>query len=116
MQVFSRALSLIGFKASQGPVEIRPNYQALMEDALRRVRVAELQIKEATAVEDLDIGRSALLAAWAEVQQLIRTAKRDRGISLRPVAETEEMHRKLRDYMYHPADSAPRRKTAGDGK
>lgn len=111
MQMLYRALDLIGFKTSQGPLEVRPNYQLLMEDALRRVRLAELQIREATTLEDLDIGRSSLLAAWAEVQQMVRSAKRERGITLRPVSETEEMHRKLRDFMNHRSESAVRRRT-----
>lgn len=116
MHVFSRALELIGFRAPLGSVELHASYQLLMEDALRRVRLAELQIREATTVEDLDIGRSSLLAAWAEVQQLVRTAKRDRGIALRPVSETEEMHRKLRDYMNHRTETPHRKKASGSGK
>jgi len=100
MEIINRTLDLFRPRTIRAPetTEAR-DYKSMMEDALRRIRLSELQIKEASTVEDLDIGRSTLLQAWAEVQQLVRTAKRDRGISVRPVAETEEMHRKLRDFM-----------------
>jgi hypothetical protein len=102
MEIIARTLDLFRPRTNRAPATVEEgDYRALMEDALRRIRLSELQIKEATTVEDLDIGRSTLLQAWAEVQQLVRTAKRDRGISVRPVAETEEMHRKLRDFMNH---------------
>lgn len=116
MDVLARALGFIGFRPVYRPAQIRPNYELLMEDALRRVRVSELQIKEATTIEDLDIGRSSLLAAWAEVQQLVRTVKRERGISVRPVSETEEMHRKLRDYMNQRTNTPPRRRAPITGE
>lgn len=102
VEMFSRARDLFRIRSQQEPSEVRPNYQALMEDALRRVRIAELQIREATTVEDLDIGRSQMMAAWAEVQQLIRTAKREQGIAVRPVSETEELYRNLREHMKRP--------------
>lgn len=82
-----------------------PSYHSMMRDALQRVAMAELQIKEAKTIEELDVGRSAMAAAWAEVQQLVRTAKRDRGIAVRPVAETEELHRQMRDHMNHRGDA-----------
>lgn len=111
MQLLSRALDLIGWKGAPESVELHPNYNALMQSALHRVRLAELQIKEATTIEDLDVGRSGLHAAWAEVQQLIRTAKRDRGIPVRSVAETEEMHRRMRDFMNHRTEGAMRKRS-----
>jgi len=105
MEILGRTLDLFRPRTKRAPETAEAgDYRAMMDDALRRIRLSELQIKEAATVEDLDIGRSTLLQAWAEVQQLVRTAKRDRGISVRPVAETEEMHRKLRDYMNHRLD------------
>lgn len=115
MQMILRALDLLGLGGNKGSLELSPNYRLLMEDALRRVRLAELQIREATTVEDLDIGRSGLIAAWAEVQQLVRTAKRERGIPLRPVAETEELHRRMRDFMHNRSEGASRRRTGTKG-
>lgn len=112
MDILYRALDAMGLRSQPGPTELRPNYPLLMKDALHRVRLAELQIREATTLEDLDIGRSSLLAAWAEVQQLVRTAKRERGIAVRPVAETEELHRNLRDRMNHRPENGVKRRSA----
>lgn len=111
MQLLNRALGLLGMQAAQSSPALVPDYRTLMNDALRRVRLAELQIKEATTIEDLDIGRSGLNAAWAEVQLLVRLAKRDQGIEMRSVAESEEIHRRLLDYMNHRARGEARRRT-----
>ncbi|HEY3364439.1 MAG TPA: hypothetical protein VGK74_05250 [Symbiobacteriaceae bacterium] len=112
MHVIQRALSRLGF----GPVEqkeYRPDYQHLMQSALLRVRTAELCIQEARSLEELDTARASMAAAWAEVQQLVRMAKRDRGIAVKPISETEEMHRNLRDFLNHrtPGDKPGHRKT-----
>ena len=105
MQVFRRALGALGFqKETEEIPKDRPDYQHMMRDALSRIRMAELQIQEATSLEELDLGRSSLLAGWAEVQQLVRTAKRERGITLRPISETEELHRNMRDFLNHRQD------------
>jgi len=103
MQVLRRALGALGFTnhTASDPVRDKPDYQILMHEALRRIRMAELQIQEATSLEELDLGRSALLSGWAEVQQLVRTAKREKGISVRPIAEIEERHRNMRDFLNH---------------
>ena len=100
MQVIQRALARLGFGPAETK-EYRPDYQYLMQSALSRVRTAELCIQEARSLEELDTARAAMAAAWAEVQQLVRTAKRDRGIAVKPISETEEMHRNLRDFMNH---------------
>lgn len=95
--------------------ERRPSDQELMQDVLRRIRTAEVQIQEATSLEELDIARTTLQSAQAELQQLVRKVKRDRGITLRPIAETEELHRNLRDYLNHRSDTLrlPKRKRTG---
>ncbi|HWI66043.1 MAG TPA: hypothetical protein VNT75_29795 [Symbiobacteriaceae bacterium] len=115
MQVFRRALGALGMgkPAPETPGD-RNNYQQMMRETLVRIRLAELQIQEATSLEELDLGRSALLAGWAEVQQLIRTAKREKGITLRPISETEELHRNMRDFLNHRQDpNAAARKRTG---
>lgn len=114
MSVLNRALGALGIKPSQAELA-RPDYQEMMRKALSRIRMAELQIQEATSLEELDIGRSSLQAGWAEVQQLVRTAKRDRGITVRPIAETEELHRNMRDYLNHriEGDRNPARRRTG---
>lgn len=75
---------------------LSPHYER-MQAALARLRNAELQIAQATTIEDLDIGRTALAQATAEVQHVIRMAKRERGIPLRSTEETEAIHRALLD-------------------
>lgn len=112
-----RALGWVGYKEAREETIEHLSHAHMMAVTLQRMRLAELQIKEATTLEDLDIGRSALLACQAEIQQLIRAAKRERGITLRPIAETEEMHRNLRDFLNHrgEADRQLRRRT-GTGR
>jgi len=104
VSLVERALGAIRLR---GESEAHPPYEEMMDDALRRVRLAELQIREARSVEELDIGRSTLQAAWADVQAIVRTAKRDRGVPLRSIEETETLFRKMRDHFHH-------RKAAGD--
>lgn len=108
-----RALGWIGYKEARAETHEEPSHAQIMAATLQRMRLAELQIREATTLEDLDIGRSALLACQAEIQQLIRSAKRERGMTLRPIAETEEMHRNLKDFLNHRGDGErqSRRKT-----
>jgi len=116
VKVLRRALGAFGLKpAEEEQRRDRPDYQSLMQSALSRIRMAELQIQEATSLEDLDIGRSSMMAGWAEVQQLVRAAKRERGISVRPISETEEMHRNLRDRLYHrpEVERTPSRRRTG---
>jgi len=113
MFLWSRVLDVLHPRGQRGPVELYPDHHALMLEALSRVRVAELLIREATNPEELDVGRSSLQAGWAEVQQVVRTAKRDRGLPLRPVSETEELHRKLKDFMNHRGEGLRRRVAAG---
>jgi len=60
-----------------------------MKAALNRVETARQMMREARTLEELDLARSALQQAQAEVQHVIRTAKRERGVALRPIAETE---------------------------
>lgn len=98
MQVLNKALGFIGIRAGNEDPH-RPDYQRLMKEALYRVGMAEHMLQEAGSLEQLDLARSAMQSAQAEVQQVIRLAKRERGIALRPIAETEELHRKMRDFM-----------------
>lgn len=72
-----------------------PTYREQMQAALAKLRVAEMQLAAATSLEELDLGRSALQQAYAEVQHLVRSAKREQGVPLRTINECEEMHRNL---------------------
>lgn len=99
MRLVNRLLSSVGLGQRPQRQEEMPNYALLMRDSLTRIRLAEIKIREAASLEELDIGRCSLLAAHAELVQLIRTAKRDRGYSVRPVSECEEMHRRMVDLM-----------------
>ncbi len=111
MQVFRRALGLIGIRPGGNPGD-RPDYARLMREALNRVHTAELLIQEAATLEQLDVARSAYLSAQAEVQQVIRAAKRECGIAVRPIAETEEIHRNMRTFMHGgPPERSTRRRT-----
>lgn len=118
MHVLHRALGALGFKPPERESEKRPDYALLMREALSRIRLAELQIQEATSLEELDIGRSSLVAAQAEVQQLIRSAKRERGIAVRPIAQNEEEYRNLIDFINHRSSSPDRssRRKNGTGR
>jgi|GEM_PF-6576880 len=110
MQVLKKALRLVGIRDRSG--QGRPDYAALMREAVDRVRTAELLIQESATLEQLDVARSALLSAQAEVQQVIRAAKRERGIALRSIAETEEIHRRMQSFMNNlPPERPARRKT-----
>lgn len=77
-----------------------PDYYVRMRAALDHIRMAELQLAQATSLEEFDLGRSALQQAHAEVQHIVRQAKRDLGLPLRPIQECEEMHRQMVESMY----------------
>lgn len=74
-------------------------YESQMDEALERLRLAERLMKEAGTLEDLDIGRTIFQSAQAEVSQLIRLAKKERGIALRPISEVEERFDQLMHQM-----------------
>lgn len=99
MRFLSRLLISVGLIPQPSEPEETREYVALMHRALERIRVAEVQMREATSLEELDVGRSALKAAQAELVQLIRTVKRERGLAVRPVAECEEAHRQMLETM-----------------
>jgi hypothetical protein len=80
-----------------------------MQAALERLHLSSLQISEARTLEELDLGRAAQLSALAELQQVIRVAKRDRGIPLRSVAECEELHQNLISRFRQTRSAAPAR-------
>jgi hypothetical protein len=86
-----------------GPSEKRnlllETYEVQLDEALERLRLAERLMQEAATLEDLDIGRTIFQSAQAEVSQLIRLAKKECGIALRPVGEVEERFRELRKRM-----------------
>ncbi len=94
--VLQRALGLLRFRAPE-PAVREPDHHALMKAALARVETAHQMLREARTLEELDVARSALQQAQAEVQHVIRTAKRERGVALRPIAETEQVYRALRE-------------------
>jgi hypothetical protein len=101
---------LASFGLGHAPAErAGPDYRELMKLALERIRTAEVQIREATSLEELDTARASLRAAQAEVVQLVRTVKRERGYPLRPIAECEEMHRRLVESMAGPVDARKRK-------
>lgn len=92
MSVVARALR--SFQAGRsGPVFHQ--YQERMRVAVEKVHTAQLQVRQATSIEELDLGRSALQQAYAEIQHLVRSAKRECGIPLRDVSETESMYQQL---------------------
>lgn len=99
-------LEVLGLRR-RAPAE--PDYRARMRATLEKVRMAELQIAESTSLEELDMGRAALQVAHAELQHLIRAAKRERGLEVRSVQEAEELHRQLVANLY---DSPARRDLA----
>ncbi len=80
-----------------GHVAAQDDYRERMYRALDRMRTAELQIAQATDLEDLDMGRTALKQAFAEVQHIIRSAKREQGIPLRSIGESEAIYQKIMD-------------------
>lgn len=94
--MLQKALRLLGFRAPKNEYR-EPDHYALMRSALLRVENARQMMREARTLEELDLARSALQQAQAEVQHVIRAAKRERGISLLPIAETEQAYRRLWD-------------------
>lgn len=76
-----------------------------MKAALSRVETARQMMREARTLEELDLARSALQQAQAEVQHVIRSAKRERGVALRPIAETEQVYRTLWERLKGGRDS-----------
>ncbi|MFZ5815151.1 MAG: hypothetical protein ACOY93_07585 [Bacillota bacterium] len=115
MLALQKALAMIGIRPWPGDRN-RPNYPQLMREALDRVTSAERMLREASSLEQLDLARSAYQSAQAEVQQVIRAAKRERGIALRPIAETEELYRKMRDFMKESPPDRGARKRGGTGR
>lgn len=95
MGIWQRLMQLFGAREERNPLlEV---YEAQMDEALERLRLSERLIQEASTLEDLDIGRTIFRSAQAEVSQLIRLAKKERGIPLRPISEIEERY----DQMLH---------------
>jgi hypothetical protein len=116
VQVLRRAIGMLGFGYAPDNAK-QLDYQALMREALRRIHLGELQLREATSLEELDIGRSVVLSARAEIQQLIRTAKRERGIAVRPIAETEQTYQNMLKQMGYRVDGPrPARRRTGTGR
>jgi hypothetical protein len=110
MQVWRRALGFLGFQRKEQPVAVEMGVYEALQKALWRIRLADLRLQEATTLEELDVARSERQSAWAEVQQIIRSAKRARGIAVRPIAETEELYRNMREHLNRGAE--PERKVA----
>ena len=92
MSVFRAIARLFGFKDPEPvPTEAERRWRA----ALERYRWAEAQVREAATPEELELAHQAWLAAQADLQWLIRLAKRDQGQSLRPVSETHRVYQAL---------------------
>lgn len=83
---------LLGFKAAiAGPSESEERWQV----ALERYRWADAQVREASSPEELELAHQAWLTAQADLQWLVRLAKRDHGLALRPVSETHRIYQAL---------------------
>lgn len=114
MQVLYRALNFLGIRAGKGDSGL-PDYQESMRQALDRMAAAQRMIQEAVTLEQLDLARSDIAAAQAQLQQVIRQAKRDRGIALRPISETEEIHRRIRESINTPEPARASKRGRGAG-
>lgn len=66
-----------------------------LERLTEQMELARRMLREAETVEELDLARSELQRAQAELQFLIRSAKAARGRPLLPVAVTEEIYQRL---------------------
>ncbi|WP_374711631.1 hypothetical protein [Symbiobacterium terraclitae] len=108
--MLEKALRLIGFRARKDEHR-EPDHHALMRAALQRVENARQMFREARTLEELDLARSALQQAQAEVQHVIRLAKRERGIALMPISETEQAYRRLWDRIKGGYSNAPAGRT-----
>lgn len=83
---------LLGFKGrTPPPGELEQGWQT----ALQRYRWATAQVREASSPEELEVAHKAWQAAQADLQWLIRLAKRDQGIPLRSVSETHRAYQGL---------------------
>lgn len=92
MSVFRAIGRLFGFKDPEPvPSEAERRWRA----ALERYRWAEVQLREAATPEELELAHQAWLAAQADLQWLVRLAKRDQGQALRPVSETHRVYQAL---------------------
>lgn len=65
----------------------------LMRGAVHRLRMAELQLAEATTLEEIDGGTEAFQRAVAELETVVRLAKLQQGLQVRPAGEAEAMYR-----------------------
>jgi hypothetical protein len=74
---------------------------------LNRFQAAHALVREAHTADELAVAHCALLSASADLQFHLRLAKRERGLSLRPLAENDrlygEMVQRLRG---EPAEAA----------
>lgn len=93
MGVWQRLKQWMGPKQKRNP--LLAIYEAQLDEALERLRLAERLMQEASTLEDLDIGRTSFQSAQAEVSQLIRLAKKECGIALRPISEVEAKYDQL---------------------
>lgn len=93
----------MGLFARRRRVPALEEHRNRMRQVLQRIAVSRLQLSEAASLEELDIARSSLQAALAELQIIIRTAKTDAGLELRPVQEVEEEYRRLLNRLRAPA-------------
>jgi hypothetical protein len=116
VKVLEKAFSFIRLR-SGGVDREATNHQEMMRQALDRVATAQLMLREATTLEQLDMARTDLASAHAGLQQVIRQAKRDRGIALRSIPETEAIFRQMREHFRGnpPPDGggSPTRKKGG---
>lgn len=85
----------------------REDHQTQVQEAIGRLRLAELELQQATSLEALDLARARIVAAQYELQQLIRAAKRERGITLRPIAEVEANYLRMLQLLFRRSEGTP---------
>ncbi len=66
-----------------------------VERLTAQMALAQQMIREASTPEELDLGRSELQRAQAELQFLVRSVKLRMGRPLLPVEVTAEIHQRL---------------------
>lgn len=103
MSVLRSIGRLLGFK---DPDPVPSEAERRWTTALERYRWAEAQVREAATPEELELAHQAWLAAQADLQWLIRLAKRDRGDDLRPVSETHRVYQALLHQLRSEAEAA----------
>lgn len=93
---------LFGFRQERpiSPAELQ--WRAL----LGRYRAAQIQIREAGTPDELEVAHFSYLSAQADLQWHVRQEKRERGMELRPIAESHQVYRKMLSQLNEEARTA----------